>query len=196
MTKEQVTGSKLTQVELEQGREFLNLTREGAIGATVGMSEAQWSFKPAEDRWSIAEILEHVVMVQERVLGIVGEELAKTPASELDPNAQTADALVIFQFPNRFSRFKGPDPLHPKGRLTPREALERLSENQAKLAEHLESTPDLRLHRIDAPPMKAVSKGVYETMDGYQWILAAAAHTSRHTGQILEVKAHASFPVR
>jgi hypothetical protein len=31
-------------------------------------------------------------------------------------------------------------------------------------------------------------------MDGYQWILAAAARTERHTKQILEVKAEAGFP--
>jgi hypothetical protein len=30
--------------------------------------------------------------------------------------------------------------------------------------------------------------------DGYQWLLAVASHTTRHTGQILEVKAHPNFP--
>jgi hypothetical protein len=32
-------------------------------------------------------------------------------------------------------------------------------------------------------------------MDGYQWILAAAAHTERHAKQMLEVKADDDFPV-
>ena len=43
--------------------------------------------------------------------------------------------------------------------------------------------------------MKALTNGRYETMDGYQWILAAAAHVQRHTNQMLEVKAHKNFPV-
>jgi hypothetical protein len=33
-------------------------------------------------------------------------------------------------------------------------------------------------------------------MDGYQWILAAAAHAERHTKQILEVIANAAFPLQ
>jgi hypothetical protein len=60
--------------------------------------------------------------------------------------------------------------------------------------EYLESTPDLRLHMVEAPPLKAVSKGAFESMDGYQWVLTAAAHIERHTKQILEVKADAGFP--
>ena len=43
-------------------------------------------------------------------------------------------------------------------------------------------------------PVKAISKGKYETADGYQWLLLAAGHTERHTKQILEVRAHADFP--
>ena len=66
--------------------------------------------------------------------------------------------------------------------------------NQADLAEYLESTPDLREHATEAVPLKAVSNGAYDLMDGYQWILAAAAHTERHTKQILEVKANPAFP--
>jgi hypothetical protein len=31
-------------------------------------------------------------------------------------------------------------------------------------------------------------------MEGYQWILAATAHTERHTKQILEVMADSAFP--
>jgi hypothetical protein len=42
--------------------------------------------------------------------------------------------------------------------------------------------------------MKVVSKGVFEVMDGYQWILAAAAHAERHAKQMLEVKANAAYP--
>jgi hypothetical protein len=33
-------------------------------------------------------------------------------------------------------------------------------------------------------------------MDGYRWILAAAAHAERHTKQILEVIGNAAFPLQ
>ena len=67
--------------------------------------------------------------------------------------------------------------------------------NTRRFVEYLESTQDLRQHVLESPPLKAVSKGEHQVMDSYQWILAVAAHTERHTKQILEVKADANFPV-
>jgi hypothetical protein len=54
--------------------------------------------------------------------------------------------------------------------------------------------PGLRDHALDSPPLKPISEGAYSVMDGYQWILAAAAHAQRHTKQILDVIADDSFP--
>jgi hypothetical protein len=73
--------------------------------------------------------------------------------------------------------------------------MDRLRRNFAQLSASLD-VPGLREHVIDAPALKAVSKGEYDKMDGYQWILAAAAHTERHTKQILEVRADAGFPAK
>ena len=67
-------------------------------------------------------------------------------------------------------------------------------EHDVRLAERLASTPDLRHHAVEALPLKAVSNGRFDLLDGYQWILAAAAHTERHTKQVLEVRADEAFP--
>jgi len=187
---------KLTSAELDQGKLYLQQTRNGVIGATKGLSDAQWKFKPAPDRWSIAEILEHMVLTQELVLGPVREELAKAPPSAIERDYKQVDTAVVNQMPDRLSKFKAPEFLQPTGRWTPAEALDRLNKNFARLNEYLETTPDLRQHIVDAPPLKAVSKGKYDSMDGYQWILGAAAHTERHTKQMLEVKADANFPAK
>jgi hypothetical protein len=73
--------------------------------------------------------------------------------------------------------------------------LDRLKTNCRRLVKCLQTTRGLRQHATEAAPMKAVSKGTHELMDGYQWILAAAAHTERHAKQMLEVKADDDFPV-
>jgi hypothetical protein len=185
---------KLTSSELEQARLYLEQTRNYAVGAVKGLSETQWNFKPAPDRWSIAENLVHIVVVQERVLGPIRDQLAKSPAAPRDRDYQRVDAIVINQFPGRLAKFQAPEFVHPVGQLAPPEALDRLIKNCARLTEHLESAPDLREHALDAPPLKAVSQCAYESMDGYQWLLAAAAHTERHIKQILEVRADPNFP--
>jgi len=187
-------GQLLTSSELDQARRYMDQTRNGLIGATKGLTEAQWKFKPAADRWSIAEILEHVVVTQELVLGPLREQLAKAPTTAASTDQKQVDAVVINQIPDRSQKLQAPEFLQPSGRWTPPEALERLRKNYQRFADYLGSTPDLRQHVIDAPPLKAVSKGAFQTMDGYQWVLAAAAHVERHTKQMLEVKADPNFP--
>lgn len=183
----------LTSSELDRARLFLEQTKAGLTGATQGVSGAQWNFKPAPDRWSIAENLEHVVLVLEHVLGPIREKLDQAPASA-SADRPAVDDLVIHNFPSRLRKFTSPDSVRPSGRWTLSEALDRLHQGYARLAQYLESTPGLRERVVDSAPLRAVSQGKYETMDGYQWALAAAAHAERHTKQILEVKADPGFP--
>jgi len=187
--------SSVTSSELDHARLYLEQTQNGVVGATKGLSQAQWNFKPAPDRWSIAEIVEHMVLTQDLVLGPTREKLAKAPPPSERDNT-LVDAIVVNQIPDRTSKFKAPEFLQPTGRWTPAVAMDRLLKNYGQLTEYLETTPDLRHHALDAPPLKAVSKGAYDSMDGYQWILATAAHVERHTKQILEVKANANFPLK
>lgn len=186
---------KLTPSELDHARIYLQQTESEVVGATKGLSQAQWNFKPAPERWSIAEIVEHMVLAQDLILGPVREQLAKAPAPNERDNS-LVDAVVVNQLPDRTAKFKAPDFLQPTGRWTPAIAMDRLLRNYTQLTEYLVTTPDLRQHAVDAPPLKAVSKGAYDSMDGYQWVLAAAAHTERHTKQILEVKADPNFPAK
>jgi hypothetical protein len=136
--------------------------------------------------------VDHIIVVQERVLGPGADQLAAAAPSPLHPGYQRVDDIVIYQIPNRLLKF--PSPMQPAGALALAPSLQRLSANYARLIECLESTPNLRRHSIPSPPIKAVSGGAYESMDGYQWILAAAAHTERHTKQILEVMADLGYP--
>ena len=185
---------KLTAQELDQARQFLEQTRNAVVGATKGLLDAQWTFKPAPDRWSIAQNLDHIVVVQERVLGPILDQLADAPAPPADRDNEQIDKIVINQFSTRLDKFKAPEFVHPAEQIDPRELLNRLASNYARLAECLESRPGLRQHIVPAAPLKAVSKGAFETMDGYQWILAAAAHTERHAKQMLEVMAAPGYP--
>jgi hypothetical protein len=184
----------VTAPELDRARLYLAQTHNGVVGAIKCLSEPQWNFKPAADRWSIGEIADHIVQVLELVLGPVRAQLAGTPSAPVHPAYIQIDEIVIARFPDRLSKF--PSPLRPAGGLARGEALGRIAQNYARLNEYLETTPDLRHHAVEARPLKAISNGVYESMDGYQWILAAAAHTERHTKQILEVIAEANFPAR
>ena len=54
------SAESLTQADRDKAMQYLESTRQGVIDATKGLSEAQWNFKAAPDRWSIAECFAHM----------------------------------------------------------------------------------------------------------------------------------------
>jgi hypothetical protein len=186
---------KLSPTDLDRARTYLRQTEDLVVGATQGLSEAQWKYKAAPDRWSIAEVVEHIVLAQEYVLGTVRAELAKSAATEGMGNAAKLDGILKDKTPDRTVKFQAPPFLVPTGRWTPAESMERLHKNFAALRAWLE-TPGLREHSVAAPAVKALTDGAYESMDGYQTILFVAGHTQRHAMQAVEVRASAGFPAK
>lgn len=184
----------LVATDVEQARQHFAATRKLVQDATAGLTDAQLRFKPAADRWSIAEILEHMVIVHGRVLTRVLEQLPQGPAPAADRDSQLLDTIVIEKIPDRSVKAKAPQLTQPTGTMPALAALEAIFRNHERLMSLLESTPDLRGHVLDSPPMRVVTNGAYETMDGYQWILTAAGHDQRHVRQILEVKQNPSYP--
>ena len=188
-----VAYERLTQLEIEDARGYLECARDNVLVATEGLSEAQWNYRPASGGWSVAGLVEHMVVVQDLILGPLAQALANSPETP-GIDAQPIDAIIKEQVPNRSRKFPAPESVHPTGRWTASESLSRLCANTQRLIERLESTPGLRQHRVPSPPLNAITGGEYQLMDGYHWILAAAAHTERHTNQIVEVKTESGFP--
>ena len=180
-------GHDLTTSDREQALRYLDETRSGVIDATKGLSEAQWKFKPAPDRWSIAEIVEHIALGEDFLLHNLREELPKAPAAAADRDPREVDARIMSFIPDRSEKFKAPPFLVPTGRWTPQEALDHFLATRAETVAFLKSSNDLREHLVFLPPLG-------KPVDGYEWILAASAHSERHTKQILEVKADPGFP--
>jgi hypothetical protein len=96
------------------------------------------------------------------------------------------DAEIIANVADRSEKYKAPPQAIPAARWTPAEALAHYRDSNAKLRAAVETRHDLRAH-VSAHP-------IFGPWDGYQWILGAAGHTSRHTDQIFEIKATAGFP--
>jgi hypothetical protein len=164
---------------------YLNETRDGVVSAVKGLTEAQWNFKPAPDRWSIAEIVEHITVVETAVNGIVAQ-LPEAPAPAANFKAVEVDALIMAKMPDRSTKYTAPESIQPTARWNHAESLDRFLAARKQNADSLASNPDLRKHVVVHP--------AFGPLDGYEWILATAAHSARHTEQILEVKAAPHFP--
>jgi len=177
----------LTQADREKGEQYLQQTRDGVVAAVKGLSEAQLKFKPAPDRWSVAETLEHIAVAEDFLFQNITNNIMKAPAGAPDRDTAKIDAFVLAAVPDRSHKAQAPEPLRPTGRWTPAETLDHFLESRAKTIAFLESTPDLRAHVVNGPPMN-------QPMDAYDWLLFISAHSERHTKQILEVKADPNFP--
>lgn len=176
----------ITPAEREHALAYLTQTRDGVVAAVKGLSEAQLKFKPAADRWSVAEVVEHLALIEDLInQGVLGK-LLSAPAPTAGWDAKKVDAMVLAKMPDRSTKAQAPEPAVPTGRWTPAETLEHFLAGRAQTVAFLKSTPDLRGHVVSHP--------VFGAMDGYEWILAVAGHTDRHTKQILEVKADPGYP--
>lgn len=178
-------GQDATPAERDKAIRYLAETRKGVEDSVKGLTDAQWKYKPGPDRWSIAEVVEHLAVIEDIIKGVFAK-LPEGPAPAADRDAAKFDAELLAKTLDRSKKFEAPPQARPAARWTPDGALQHFLASRAQTTELARSTMGLRAHTVAHP--------VFGAMDGYQWILAVAAHSARHTQQILEVKADPGFP--
>jgi hypothetical protein len=177
----------LTQGDREHAVKYLESTKQGVLDATAGLSEAQWNFKPAPDRWSVAEVTEHIAAAEDYLMGLVTAQVMKAPPRPEAEDVKPIDDMVLAKIPDRTNKVQAPEPLKPTNRFgSPEGSLKHFTESRGQTEDFLRKHDDLRAHAIDSPLGKK--------LDAYEWILFVAAHSERHTKQINEVKADPNFP--
>ncbi|MDQ6859716.1 MAG: DinB family protein [Verrucomicrobiota bacterium] len=178
----------LTKEERDRAVSYMKETEKNFLAAIDGVSDAEWKFKAAPERWSIAETAEHIATAEDFIWARV-EEMMKAPANpERRAETDGKDKLIFDKIPDRSRKAQAPEPLKPTGKFATREELvKHFKEVRAKEIAFLEQTKeDLRSHIADNPALDA--------MDAYQWVIFNGAHSKRHTAQIEEVKADANYP--
>jgi len=176
----------LSQADLDRGLQYLETTKKNIVEATRGLSDAQWNFKPSPFRWSIAQAMEHIALSEDLLREMVEDQIKKA-APAPDRDLKKTDDMVLEVIPDRSKKFQAPEQLRPTNHFgSPDAALKHFLESRAKTVELLKTTPDLRAHAVDS--------GLFKKLDAYQRILFIAAHSERHTKQMIEVKADPKFP--
>src|ERR1700738_969228 len=74
------SAQEVTQAEKDKALQYLETTKKNVLEATKGLSEAQWNFKPAPDRWSVAQVMEHIAAAEDFMRGMAQDQVMKTPA--------------------------------------------------------------------------------------------------------------------
>ena len=177
----------LTPAERTKAVKYLEKTRADVFAATKGLSKAQWNFKPATNRWSVAEVTEHIAAAEDFLMAMIHDKVMQAPARTEAADVQAIDDFVLKAIPDRTVKAQAPEPLQPNNRFgSPKDSLKHFKASRAQTIKFLKESKDLRQHALDSPLGKK--------LDGYEWVLFIAAHSERHTKQINEVKADANFP--
>src|ERR1700691_6451821 len=94
-------GQTLTQADRDRGVKYLEQTRDAIVEATKGLSEAQWKFKAAPDKWSVAETLEHIALAEDYIFGAAESTEKNGPAGAPDRAFVQIDAMILQMTPDR-----------------------------------------------------------------------------------------------
>jgi hypothetical protein len=181
--------TNLSQEERDRAIAYLKETEKDFLASIKDVSDAQWKFKAAPERWSIAETAEHIALAEDLIWQNVSENVMKSPpAPEKRAEVQGKDELILTKVPDRSRKAQAPEVLKPTGKWATRAELARhFQEARAREIAYLSETKeDLRNHFGEHPAFK--------TLDGYQWLIFNGAHCKRHTAQIEEVKTDPNYP--
>lgn len=156
----------------------LQSAREGLRHAVEVVPAEAREKRPGAERWSVAEILEHLGLVEGSVTRLIGRLAANGDTADLPGEVSPLDMAALM---DRSQRIDTIDSALPSGALTWRQAWDELTERRKELLRLITSVDGIVLHRVRAPHF------VFGLLDGVDWVRFVEGHEARHTAQILEI---------
>lgn len=171
--------NSLTEIfdSMEETRTRLR-TRLESINDTVAAA------RPTPDAWSVAEIAEHLAIIEERLSKLFPVMLTKAEAGGLhrrEGQAFHPVSVASWAERSRQEKYTAPEMAQPTGKAAIKESLARLNNSR-------ESITSLR-PRMEALDLTTVTypHPVFGKLDTYQWLIFLSAHEARHLRQIESV---------
>lgn len=161
-------------------------TRGRLVNRVAGLSRAQENFRPAADAWTIAEIVEHVSIIEGQLVRLTALLLKQAEASSGAParvGVESGEAAPIVDLRAILERaakekYQSPEMARPRGDATVADSLAKLRETRASI---LALRP-----RFEAADLSQVKypHPVFGPLDLYQWLAFIGIHEDRHLRQI------------
>lgn len=153
--------------------------RDAVDAVPAGLREQ----RPSPDRWSVAEILEHLSIVENRIAGILASRIAAARAEGVPEESETGPTVPESFIPMIRDRSRprvASEASTPGGAMDADAAWAALERSRNALREAVLSGDGLALGEVTAP------NPALGELNLYQWIAFVAGHEARHTDQIRE----------
>jgi hypothetical protein len=165
----------------ESKKEFLDLVK--------GLSDDQWKWKPAPERWSVGECAEHIMLSEGLLFAKVQDALSHDANPDWEKKTAGKTELIVRVMAPRLGKAVAPEAIQPQSKLTRAEVMSRFAEARAKTFEFATGTAASMNDHTSEHPFP-----VFNTLSAYQWLIYIPLHNERHDKQIQEVMATPGFP--
>jgi uncharacterized damage-inducible protein DinB len=167
----------------------LTHTRDLLLREIADLRPDQWTFRPDEETWSIAECADHIATIERLTFSMVSKRMQSAePNPQRAAEVQRKTPWILEAVPARHERVKVPAGIQNTSQSgTPQEFVELFRERRDALLKYVAETQHAMHDRV-SPHM------IFKDLDGCQWLLMISLHSQRHAAQIAEVKAHPAFP--
>jgi len=158
-------------------------SRADLAAALSSIPPADRQAKPSPDAWSVAEILEHLAIVETRIADMVARDVAAAKQTGLARETSESPVLTsvdVAGLKDRSQKRVAGETSRPTGTIDADEAWSRLTVSRARLEEALRAGDGWALETLSQSHPRLGS------MNLYQWIGFVGAHESRHAAQIAE----------
>jgi len=164
----------------------LDHSRAAVRASLERIYEAERARRPADGRWSVDEVLEHLSLVNRRFDRVVGAAISRAMqaglGSEQAPRVPLADA-VGRSTADRTDRRSSPEDSVPTGTIHGSVAVEAWERAHEGLRATLAAADGLALGEVVAEHRR------WGPLTVYQWAEVCAGHEARHAEQIDEIAA-------
>ena len=169
-----------TTAEADQTRAHLAATRDAVLAHCATLTPGAWHAADGPGRWSPAQILEHLVLMEGR-LGALLPAMLEQPAEGNWRERTAAQEPKLALTAVATSKVEAPPPTHPQGGQTP-------AELQAAFAAGRERLLALVARRAELEQRVRMHPALGE-LNAWQWLRLVGYHSERHLAQMKAIGA-------
>ncbi|MET0753197.1 MAG: DinB family protein [Pyrinomonadaceae bacterium] len=147
------------------------------------LTEEQANFLPEGEKWTVANLVEHISMVENGIARISAKLLGEAQAAggKTSGEAKISESFLEKAAWGRTQKFEAPERTHPSGKLTIAESLAKLDENRLKLEELRPLFESVECSDFKFP------HPAFGNMSAHEWLALIGGHELRHMQQIKKI---------
>lgn len=174
-----------THPRIQELLTWLDLHRRELHEAVASVPAHLREKRPGDGRWSVAEVVEHLSIIERRVARLLAMRVSAARESGVGPDTETSSVVASYPNPgralDRTAKIQAPEPVLPSGALDAVAGTQALDQARVSLLSALRDANGVSLENLVHP------HPVFGPLNMYHWMVLAGLHDSRHAAQIREI---------